>query len=549
LDYHLTYLKCDVLLLADVFENFRSTCIKYYKLDPANYISIPGLAWDALLYKTKIELDLISDVSILNMMEDMKRGGLCFVGSKRHVVANNKYLPNHDTTKPESFLMYWDCNNLYGKAMCDLLPYKNLRYSNETLEQILLTPDDAEEGYIIRCNIKYPKHLHNKFRQFPPCPENLVPDIEWFSDYQKMVGEKTNIIKNGKFKGTPKLIPHLFEHKNYVLHYKNLKFIKDLGVEIEMVGQPLKFEQKAWMEPYITFNTNMRKEAKNDFEKDFFKLMNNAVFGKTMENVKNRIDIHPTTNNKNAIKWFSKSHFKQSKCINGLHLIEMFKKEIVYDKPLYVGSTILDLSKLCMMDFHYNVIHKNFDGKYELVYSDTDSLIYHIFHDDIYEWSKENKEYFDFSDSLRPDLQDDTNKKVLGKFKDEINSLPIQEVTALNPKVYSIVHQNLKKDIQKKINKKLITFNDIKPLDFEMKNKKTCKGVSKVVVDKEINNDDYKNVLNTNSILRKDVISIRSFNHEVFTTLENKVALTSFYDKMRLESPIECVPFGYQGII
>jgi hypothetical protein len=90
-----------------------------------------------------------------------------------------------------------------------------------------------------------------------------------------------------------------------------------------------------------------------------------------------------------------------------------------------------------------------------------------------------------------------------------------------------------------------ITFNDIKPLDFEMKNKKTCKGVSKVVVDKEINNDDYKEVLNTNSILRKDVISIRSFNHKVFTIKQYKVALTSFYDKMRLESPIECVPFGY----
>ncbi|MFM7980107.1 MAG: hypothetical protein ACKPKO_12405, partial [Candidatus Fonsibacter sp.] len=104
--------------------------------------------------------------------------------------------------------------------------------------------------------------------------------------------------------------------------------------------------------------------------------MNNSVFGKTMENVKNRMDLKLTTENEKAIKWFSQAHFKYSIFCQGLHMVEMYKTEIVCDKPIYIGTSILDLSKLCMMDFHYNTINKNFKGKYNLLYSDTDSLVY-----------------------------------------------------------------------------------------------------------------------------------------------------------------------------
>ena len=111
--------------------------------------------------------------------------------------------------------------------------------------------------------------------------------MEWFSDYQKEVGAKTGVIKNDKYKGTRKLVPHLYEHKNYVLHYRNLKMLAELGVEIKTIHKVISFDQKPFLKPYIEFNTDRRKEAQNEFEKDFFfKLMNNAVFGKTMENVK-----------------------------------------------------------------------------------------------------------------------------------------------------------------------------------------------------------------------------------------------------------------------
>ena len=178
--------------------------------------------------------------------------------------------------------------------------------------------------------------------------------------------------------------------------------------------------------------------------------------------------------------------------------------------------------------FHYNTVSTNFEGKYNLLYSETDSLVYSIQHDDIYEWIKNNKQHFDLSDSIRPDMKDNTNKKVLGKFKDEMNTLLTKEFLALNPKVYSIIHQDMK------------TTGEI----IE-KNKKTLKGVSKVVVKKEISHKDYQEVLQDNKPKTRIVTSIRSFNHQLYTFKQSKVALTSFYDKEVMIDSINCHPFGY----
>lgn len=526
-DYHMTYLKCDVLLLADVFENFRTTCFNYYGLDPANYISAPSLAWDAMLMKTKIELEQIHDVKILDIIERHKRGGLCFVGSKRHVKANNHYLEDFDATKPENYLMYWDANNLYGWAMSQYLPYKNISLNNEIdIDTILKTDDNSKVGYIVECDLEFPQEIHDKLKEFPPCPESVAPKLEWLSDVQKAMLKKEQDSVRQTDKDSPlktsncsKLVPHLMKHEKYCIHYRNLKFVEKLGVKIGIVHNVVQFKQKPWLKKYIDFNTDKRKEAKNEFEKDFFKLMNNAVFGKTMENVKNRINLHLTTDETNAIKWFSKINFKTSKNFDNLHLIEMYKQEIIYDKPIYVGTSILDLSKLHMMNFHYNVINKEFEGKHNLIYSDTDSFVYNIEHPDIYKWIHENKHHFDLSDSLNNNIKDNQNKKVLGMFKDELCSIPMKEFTALNPKVYSFesAHECSKK----------------------------LKGISKVVVKKEITHADYNNVLETGKKLNRDVVSIRSFEHQLYTVKTNKTALTAYYDKMFMNDKNTCSPFGY----
>ena len=138
--------------------------------------------------------------------------------------------------------------------------------------------------------------------------------------------------------------------------------------------------------------------------------MINAVFGKQMENARNRVSIKLTTDHDVAVKYFSKLPFNKSICIDGLYMMQSYKEEIRYDKPVYIGMSIFALSKVTVMNFHYNVIHKNFAGKYDVVYGDTDSLVYYFQHEDIYERIKNNKQYFDLSESLRPDLHDNTNK-------------------------------------------------------------------------------------------------------------------------------------------
>ena len=146
-DYHLLYLKTDVLLLADVFENFRSMCISDFKLDPAHYMSRPGYSWDSCMLMTKAKLDLITDPSILDMIDRSKRGGLCYVWSKRYVKANNHYLPDDDDSQEENNIIYEDANSLNAWAMTQALPYKYLRFeTTSSLRAILDTPDDGPFG-------------------------------------------------------------------------------------------------------------------------------------------------------------------------------------------------------------------------------------------------------------------------------------------------------------------------------------------------------------------------------------------------------------------
>jgi hypothetical protein len=386
-----------------------------------------------MLLKTGVKLELITDPKILDIFERSKRGGLTFVGSKRYCKANNQHIMGYDPNTKSTYLLYLDANNLYGWAMVQALPYKDIKFANNTkLETILNTADDAETGYMVEVDLSFPKSIHKRLKQMPPCPEALVPREEWFSEYQKRVRKDTN--SNTK---CAKLVPHFHEHLRYCIHYRNLKYIKELGVTLGHVHNVISFTQGKFMKPYIEGNNELRGKAVNEFEKDFFKLMNNSVFGKTMENVRNRMNLHLTTDHENAVKWFSKPEFKCNTYAQGLYLIETHKTKIVYDKPVYVGCTVLDLSKLHMLKFHYEVMEKQFGEKAKVVYSDTDSYVYEIEHPNIYEWMKENKTWFDLSKCKREDLRCDENKNVLGKFKDELHGLPMTEMLGLNPKSYA----------------------------------------------------------------------------------------------------------------
>ena len=396
-EYHDLYFESDVLLLTDVFENFRKTCMQYYKLDPCHYFTSPGLSWDAMLKMTNIKLELMTDIDMFQFIEKGMHDGVSYI-TNRYGEANNKYIKEYDEKAPSKYIMYLDANNLYGWAMSQYLPTGNFKWmTNKKIEQINLGKykTDDKKGLILEVDLEYPQELHDMHNDYPVCPEKVKVSNDMLSGYCKKVAEKYKI----SIVLVSKLIPTLRDNKEYVLHYRNLQLYLDLGLKIKKVHRVLKFDQSPWLKQYIDFNTEKRKHAKNSFEKDFFKLMNNSVFGKTMENLHKRVDVRLVTDEKKPDKLIAKPTYVSSKIFNeNLMAVHKVKETLTLNRPAYVGMCILDLSKMLMYDFHYSCILKKYNNRARLLFTNTDSLTYEIEAEDVYKDLWDDKDMFDNSD-------------------------------------------------------------------------------------------------------------------------------------------------------
>ena len=356
-EYHDLYLKSDILLLSDVFENFRKTCMQYYKLDPCHYFTSPGLSWDAMLKMTDIKLELMTDIDMFQFIEKGMRGGISYIAN-RYGKANNKYMKDYNKDKPSKYIMYLDANNLYGWAMSQYLPtggFKWLKQKEIDKFNVYNINKDNKKGYILEVDLEYPKKLHNLHNDYPLAAEKITVEKDMLSNYCKTISDKYGI----STALVSKLIPTLGNKQKYVLHYQNLQLYLNLGLKLKKIHRVLKFNQSPWLKQYIDFNTVRRTNAKNDFEKDLFKLMNNSVFGKTMENIRKRVDVRLVTDEKKLLKLTSKPTYVSSKIFNeNLAAVHKIKETLTLNRPAYVGMCILDLSKTLMYDFHYNYIKR-----------------------------------------------------------------------------------------------------------------------------------------------------------------------------------------------
>ena len=509
-DYHKLYNETDVLLLADVFENFRNLCLKIYRLDPVYYYTAPGLAWDDCLKMTNINLELLSDPNMLLMFEKGIRGGISII-SNRYGEANNKYMGNRfNKNKLSKYLMYLDANNLYGSAMSEKLPIHSFKWlTSGEMEKLFnnrVVQIWEKTPCILEVDLEYPENLHDLHNDYPFCPERV---------------ECKNRVE--------KLIPNLRNKTKYVIHYKNLIQCLKAGLKLKKIHRGIKFIESEWMKPYIEMNTNLRTKAKNNFEKDFFKLMNNSVFGKTMENIRNRVNVKLVNTEERLKKLSAKPNYKSCKIFNeNLISVHMKKTSLTMNKPVYLGMCILDLSKTIMYDFHYNYIKPKYGAKAKLLFTDTDSFMYEIETEDFYkDISKDVKDRFDTSDypeNHPSGIPTGINKKVLGMFKDEAAGKRIKEFVGLRAKLYSFIMEDGKEN-------------------------KRCKGVKKQVVESSITHEDYKTCLRTGKEqLRKQNI-LRSYEHEVFTEEVNKIALSSIDDKRYILSDgIHTLAWGHYKI-
>ena len=505
-EYHNLYLVSDVLLLTDVFENFRKTCMQCYKLDPCHYFTSPGLSWDAMLKMTNIKLELMTYIDMFHFIEKGMRGGVSYIAN-RYGNANNKYIKGYDKNAPSKYIMYLNANNLYGWAMSQYLPTGGLKWmTDKEISRLDLGKykADSEKGLILEVDLEYSKDLHELHNDYPVAPEKIKVSKDMLSDYCKRISKKYNISTSL----VSKLIPTSRDKKEYLLHYRNLQLYLDLGLKIKKIHRVLEFKQSPWLKQYIDFNTDKRKHAKDTFEKDFLKLMNNSVFGKTMENLRKRVDVRLVTNENKLDRLTSKPTFVSSKIFKeNLIAVHKIKETLTLNRPEYVGMCILDLSKTLMYDFHYNYIKKKYKNRARLLVTDTDSLTYERKTEDVYKDFWNDKQMFDNSDCPESSpYHCNDNKKTIEKFKDEACGIPIIEFIGLKSKMYSYVKDN-------------------------EKGGKTAKGIKKNIINSTIRHEDYKTTLINDEQMRHKMKTIRSQRHQIGSYEINKVLLSCFDDK------------------
>ena len=313
-----------------------------------------------------------------------------------------------------------------------------------------------------------------------------------------------------------------------MIHYRNLQLYLSLGMRLKKVHSVLAFDQEDWMEPYIRLNTELRKKATSDFEKNFFKLMNNSVFGKTMANLRNRaiVKLVRADEHRKLQSLLSDPLYAQHSIFGeSLAGIQMHKDHILMNRPVYTGMCVLELSKTFMYDFYYNHLEPKYGSNCQLLYTDTDSLLLDIKAEDVYKDMGENLDYYDTSDFPKDHpLYSQMNKKVLGKMKDECAGALISEAVCLRSKMYSILLEN-------------------------DKNIKKAKGTTKAVTKKQITHQNYKDALFKKTAFKHGMNMLRSKNHEIFEIHLNKTSIFPFDSKRWIkEDGVHTLAYGHKNI-
>lgn len=565
-DYHDLYLIRDVLLLADVFENFRDIVMTQDHLDPTHYVSLPGLAYDSALKYAGIredcgsqryfQIELLQDFQeeMYQFLEGSIRGGVSMCPG-RYSKANHKYLADYDPTKEDSYIFYLDANNLYGYAMCQQLPigqFQWLKPSQLVSFDLMSKERDSCIGYILEIDAYFPEcdannhdgekiigcHCcHDLLRDFPPAPVNQIVTDEMISPFSKSMNERYKVKHD---RTTTKLLCTLEPRIKYRVHYTVLQTYVKLGMKITKIHRILKFAQNPFMERYITFNTEERAKAKTEFEKDFYKLKNNAVYGKFIQNNRKFQDVKvlPKFDPQNK-KTYSYG-LTDWRIINENFVLGYFNRgKVRLDSAIAVGSVILDHAKDLMYSFFFNVMKSYYKKQLRLLFTDTDSLCVEIKHHDPMKDMYDRgvlTEWFDLALYPKNDsyygrhYQNDKNNTVIGKMKDEMvkaGCVYITEVVALRSKMYSIMKN-------------------------DGKQKKTAKGVqgaSKDLLSHELymkclRQDDNFDV----EAQKVPAVSIQSTNNVLHLIESTKISLSPCDSKLYLLDNITTYPFGYYAI-
>ena len=524
-DYLMAYLKLDVLLLACVFERFRQKTLEQDGLDPVHFVSLPGLSFMSAFKMTGESIHLLGDLEMYTFFERGIRGGMTFVN--KHLVRNERITLNNEELTQH--LAYIDQNNLYGNALRKPLPHSEFSWvedlSGFTRDFILNLDEEGEWGYTLEVDLGYPEQLHHSTADFPLAPESGHITSDMFSNFMESFHKTLN--PGSTYKSSRKLLLTQYDKEHYIVHFAALKFYLQMGLTLTKVHRVVRYRQKAWLKPYIDFNSQQRALSTNSFDKDFYKLKNNALFGKTMEDVRKRIKYELVTDEDRLIKLVSSPLFHDRDIITedivGVHKL---KSKVTLDKPVFVGQAVLDYSKDEMFNLFYKILSQcPLIKKLQLVGGDTDSFFLtiatdtHIALSDVFNSLAQHMDTSNYPPS-HP-LYSTVNKAKLGCFKDETAGQTLEEMILLRPKMYSMKYSHRDASI------------------------KRAKGISRHIVKNSMAHDMYREAFEDKKTTYVQMTILRSKQHTIQTTTFNKRALSAWEDKRCWESANESLPHGH----
>ena len=558
-DLNIEYLQNDVEILDYCMNEYVKLSMNEFKLNPLHYVSLPGYSFHCWLMSSGVTLDTLQDKQMLDDFVGAKRGGICGIMRDRYINnqgtcfadsntntnanindntntntntntnnntnTNTSTNTNTNTNQGACFadtndkvinrnIWYIDANDLYGYAKMQKLPYKYFVFiTTTTLDVILNTPDDSDRGYYIVCDIDYTNECKERTEQLALMPnKRKINDNELgylrssFTDQERdgvKARSEKRLHRSGKLlHRSEKIISDQNNKTEYMVHYRMLKFYVKMGVKVTKINRVIKFKQDYICSDYIQNNTNKRATAKTEAEKDVRKLMNNSLYGRMCMNPLHFFQSKFLHDEEKIMKSVSKSTFKNITRYGDYSQIEYIKKKIQYDSPVYVGVTILELSKLHMYDVFYNVLQPSLKDL-TLHYMDTDSFVLS------YSEGKVSDEHMDL---INLDIPIKTNNKVPGKFKHELGSRIIEQFIALSPKTYSF--KNYPKNTKEK-------------------------GIKK---HKNARHIDYYDALMNNTQRTVDECRIQKVGDNMTTTKTSKISLNTFDDKKFYVNNIKSSP-------
>ena len=402
---------------------------------------------------------------------------------------------------------------------------------------------DGGVCYVIEVDLRYPRHLHDSHSDYPLAVEKKAINESQLSPFNR------NCLKlvSEKFTSTKKLCPDLNDKTKYVMSLRNFQLCVRHGLVPGKIHRVLAADQRAFLKPYIDFNSKKRQESKSKFSSDFFKLCNNAIYGKFIEDIRKRSNVAAVKSPRKAEKLIAKPQYKGFRILDeNVTLVQSLKKVVKLNKPIVCGFIVLENAKCIMGSFWYDILKPRYGPNIKLLLSDTDSFIYAVHTDDGYSDLYDMREHMDLASyqegtSLYK-FKDVANKKVPGKFSDEKPNEIIKEVIALKPKMYSIKSESLlcakARDSCHHCDSSCFSAHSI-----------TAKGISSTA-QRGISHEDYRRVLTKQETTTCVNRTIRSFSRELYSIEIKKRGLFAFDDKkFILDNGVDTLSYGHYKLI